>query len=209
MTHKERGKKRSRKEVNKKFILKNEYKLSWNYIKESKHFIFASALLFLLFALYGFFVPTPEPIVEKLMEILKDLIEQTKDLDNFGLISFILLNNLKSSFFGMIFGFFLGIFPIISLLANGYLVGFVGRLSVNTEGLSILLNLVPHGIFELPALFISLGLGIRFGTFIFQKNKLKTFQEYFWNSLRVFFLIIIPLLILAAVIEGTLISLSG
>ena len=36
---------------------------------------------------------------------------------------------------------------------------------------SDLFRLLPHGIFELPAIFISLGLGLRFGMFIFQKEK--------------------------------------
>lgn len=198
-----------RKSKKKKLDIGREYVLGWGYIKESKHFIFATILLFFLFAVYGFLVPASGEIAEKLMEMLENIIEQTKGLNQIELISFLLLNNIKSSFFGMIFGFFLGIFPIFSTLINGYLVGFVGRLSVDTEGWYILLNLLPHGIFELPALFLSLGLGIKFGTFIFQKNKFQSFQRYLWNSLRIFILIIIPLLILAAFIEGTLISLSG
>jgi len=44
-------------------------------------------------------------------------------------------------------------------------------LSVGIEGYGILWRLVPHGIFELPAVFISLGLGIKLGTFIFREYR--------------------------------------
>jgi len=61
----------------------------------------------------------------------------------------------------------------------------------------------------LPALFISLGLGLRIGTFIFEKDKIKTLKIYLIKSIKVFFFVIIPLLVIAAVIEGSLISLMG
>ena len=40
--------------------------------------------------------------------------------------------------------------------------------------------------------------------FVFQKNKLKSFRNYFSNCLRVFLLIVLPLLVIAAIIEGLL-----
>ena len=94
----------------------------------------------------------------------------------------------------------LGFFPVIFAIANGYVLGFVASATVEVQGISILWRLFPHGIFELPAIFISLGLGLKLMTFIFEKNKLKTLKIYLKNSLRVFLFIIIPLLIIAAVI---------
>jgi len=70
-------------------------------------------------------------------------------------------------------------------------------------------RILPHGIFELPAVFIALGMGLKFGGFIFQKEKIKSLREYFWNSLRVFLFVVLPLLIIAGIIEGTLIFFSG
>ena len=109
----------------------------------------------------------------------------------------------------MIFGVLLGIFPIIAAIANGYLLGFVASISVGNVGFLVLWRLLPHGIFELPAIFISLGLGLKFGTFIFQKRKLESFKEFFWSSLRVFLLIVIPLLVIAGIIEGSLMFIVG
>ena len=116
------------------------------------------------------------------------------------------MNNIQSSFLGVLYGVVFGIFPVVSAMVNGYLLGFVAAKSVEVEGVFILWRLFPHGIFELPALFLSLGLGLKLGSFLFQKNKIESLKDYLINSLRVFVLVIIPLLIIAAVIEGILIS---
>lgn len=188
------------------FFGKN-YKLSWDYLKESKNFIYFSVLLFFLIAIIGFLYPIF--FVDKIVGLIKELVEQTKDLNGFELIIFIFLNNLQTSFFGLILGVLLGIFPLFFIVLNGYVLGFVSALSVNTSGFLILLKLIPHGIFELPAVFISLGLGIKLGTFIFHKHKIKDFNKYFINSLRVFLFIVVPLLIIAAIIEGILMTFFG
>jgi len=190
---------------NKKIL--EEYKKSWNFIKESRNFIYSVIGVFFVFLLIGFFIPTPTAISEQILKFIEELLQKTQDMGHFELISFIFFNNVQSSFFGMILGIFLGIFPLMAAIANGYLLGFVSSLVVNSEGVFILWRLFPHGIFELPAIFISLGLGLKMGTFIFQKKKLESLKKYFLNSLKVFLFFVLPLLIIAAIIEGTLIFL--
>ena len=197
------------KRKNKNNLIRENYLLSLNFIKESKIFIYAIIGIFLFFTLIGFFIPTPEAVSDQILKFIEELLKKTQDLSQPELIRFIFLNNIQSSFFGMILGIFFGIFPIITAIANGYLLGFVATFSVNAVGISILLRLFPHGIFELPAIFLSLGLGLKISTFIFKKKKLKTLKIYLKNSLITFLFIVIPLLIIAALIEGSLISLSG
>lgn len=194
-------------EKKEEFSLKEQYKKSFDYLKKSKNFIYSIIGIFFLFALIGFFVPVPDSISEQILEFIQELIKQIEGMSQGELISFIFLNNLQSSFYSMIFGVVLGILPIIAVVANGYLLGFVASLSVQSEGFLVLWRLFPHGIFELPAIFISLGLGLKLGTFIFQKEKLKSLKNYVLNSLRVFILIVVPLLIIAGIIEGSLIAL--
>jgi len=188
-----------------KFSLKTEYKKSFYYIRDSKNYIYGIIGIFFLFLLVGFFVPVPESLSEKIMEFIRELIGKTENMSHFELIEYIFLNNLQSSFFGMVLGVFFGLFPLITAIANGFLLGYVALISVDSGGFSVLLRLLPHGVFELPAIFISLGLGLKLGTFIFQKNKVENFRNYFWSSIRIFFLIVVPLLVTAAIIEGTLI----
>lgn len=196
---------KNKKKSDRKFSLKENYKRSFKYIRESKKFIYVAILTFFVLALIGFFVPTPSDLSNKILDYIQQILAQTEGLSAGGMVWFIFLNNLQSSFFSMILGFAFGIFPFISLIANGYVVGFVSAISVENVGLWSLLNLLPHGIFELPAIFISLGLGLKFGTFIFQKNRAESFRNYFWESIRVFGFVILPLLIVAAIIEGLLI----
>ena len=188
------------------FSLREEYKKSWNYIKESKNFIYVAVGIFFAFFILAFFVSPPETLLNQISEFIRELLEKTQGMSATELTGFILLNNLKSSFFGMIFGIVLGIFPVLALIANGYLLGFVSTLTTAEYGVLSLWRILPHGIFELPAIFISLGLGLKLGSFIFQKKKQESFKNFLLNSLRVFLFIVIPLLIIAGIIEGILIS---
>jgi len=189
--------------MKKRFSLKNEYKKSFNYLRESRKFIYSIIVIFFYF---GFFVPAPDSLVEQILKFIQELMDKTQNMSYFELIQFIFLNNIQSSFMAMIFGIVLGIMPIIATIGNGYILGFVSALSVREKGIFVLWRLLPHGIFELPAIFISLGMGLKFGTFIFQKRKFDSFKNYFWNSFRVFLFIVLPLLIIAAIMEGSLIS---
>jgi stage II sporulation protein M len=190
------------------FSFAREYALSWKYLKEAKNIIYWSMAMFFLFFLVGFFIAPSEVISNSILNMINELLELTKGMSGFELIKFIFLNNVKVGFMGMIFGVALGILPIFLIITNGYVLGFVANLVVAEEGILSLWRLLPHGIFELPAIFISLGLGIKLGSFIFQVKKAESFRYYFWNSLRVFFFVILPLLIIAAIIEGALIALG-
>lgn len=202
-------KRRKNKKPKKKegFSLNNQYVKSWNYILDSLQFIKTVVILFFVFAFIGFFFPVPEVFVEKIIEFLKQIFDKTKDMSQFELTRFIFLNNFQSSLFSLFLGIFLGIFPVLVTIMNGYLLGFVVFLSVSEGGFLVLWRLFPHGIFELPAIFISLGLGLRLGTLIFKTKKFKSFRDHLGDSTRVFVLVVIPLLVLAAIIEGALIAL--
>jgi stage II sporulation protein M len=198
-------KKRKRGIKKKESFLKKTYSNIWNYIGESKIFILITILLFFIFVLIGFVLPISGELENIILDYISKILEQTQGMSFFSLVSFIFLNNVKSAFFGMIFGVFLGIFPVIVTLVNGYFLGYVSYISVKASGLISLLSLLPHGIFELTAIFISLGLGLKLGTFVFRKNPGKSFKDFFINSMKVFVFLIIPLLIIGAIIESCLI----
>ncbi len=199
---------KSKKRGKKKFSIQEEYKKGLEYVKESRNFIYIIISLFFLFALVGFFIPVPEEIYNTLINYIQGILKETENMSHLDLIGFITFNNIQSTFFGITLGILMGIFPLMSTVVNGYMIGFVSSMSVASGGIFTLWKLFPHGIFELPAVFISLGLGLKLGMFLFQKNKFKSLKEYAINSIRVFLLIVIPLLIIAGIIEGTLIALS-
>jgi stage II sporulation protein M len=182
------------------------YSKSWEYIKESKNFIWAAVIIFFAAVIIGFLFQPPS-VINIILDYIKKVLAETEGISSYKLVSFIFFNNLQIGFMGLIYGFVLGIFPVLSIFANGYVVGYVTSFAISSAGAGSLLNLLPHGIFELPAIFISFGMGIKFGTFIFYKEKMKYFGKFFIDSLRVFVFVVLPLLIIAAIIEGSLISL--
>ena len=184
----------------------SEYKRSWKYVTDSRNFIFSSVILFFLAFLAGFAIPAPEFVESAILNLIQEILQKTQEMGFAELAKFIFLNNAKTSFVAMIFGIAFSFVPVIFSLFNGYLLGFVASATAKSAGFSSLWRIFPHGIFELPAIFISFGLGIRLGLFIFTANEKNSFKDYIVGSLKVFLLIIIPLLIIAAVIESLLIS---
>jgi stage II sporulation protein M len=178
------------------------FKESISYLKESMIYFWIIVGLFLFSALIGFMFPENFVFFD---ELLKELAEKTTGLGHGELTWFIFQNNILSSFIGLAFGIVLGVFPLMGTLINGLLLGYVYAQASAVAGLGVIWMLIPHGIFELPAVFISFGLGLKLGMFIFTKNKKKELIERLIKSLKVFFSIVLPLLIIAAIIEGILI----
>jgi len=180
------------------------YEESWDYIKESKNYIYFIASIFIISGIIGFIFPVF--FVDIIKRQIAEIIAQTEGLDTLSLIGFIFLNNTKTSLFGLILGILLGFIPVILTVFNGYVLGFVSNYAVGEAGFSSLFRLLPHGIFELPAVIIGLGLGTKLGMFFFSRNSNKEFMRRLTLSLKVFIFIIIPLLVIAAIIEGSLIG---
>lgn len=243
--------KKKKTEKNKHYFLK-DYSIKKTF-SEIKIHIIVALLIFIFFIGLGYIsilvFPSEltTPIEKALNNLIRDLIEKTEGLSAQELISFIFWNNSKSAFFGLIFGIFLAIVPIMILTVNGFLLGYVIYKTTLIKGTTIIWRLFPHGIFEIPAIIIATALGIKIGVDL-MINTFKHFDKnlpnktiyglillsmiFFWisfpiifiytlyykelrikfynnltKSLLVFFLFIIPLLIIAAIIEGLLINL--
>ena len=144
-----------------------------------------------------------------LMEYFKELVSEFEGLGIFPTALCLFFNNVFASFFGIVFGIFLAIPTLFFVVSNSYAIGFISRLSVDKVGFVSLWRLIPHGIFELPAVFISFALGLKLGTFVFARQPWKELKIRFVKSMKVFFLIVVPLLVVAAIIEGILMVVGG
>ncbi len=139
------------------------------------------------------------------------------ELGPLEMIIFIFLNNTIKVFLAMLLGVFIALPTLFFLFINGMTLGVISSLFYSEIGfLTILFMLLPHGIFELPALFIGSGFGIWLGTLFWQKIRKKRFRDFLYGEdfkeplkicMDVFFLIIVPLLGIAAIIETALIFL--
>ncbi|MFB6246915.1 MAG: stage II sporulation protein M, partial [Candidatus Pacearchaeota archaeon] len=188
--------------------LEKEYKNSWEYIKSSRNFVWVVIAIFVVSAFSAILFPTPDQVSQQINQFMQEIVEKTKGMSASELSGYIFLNNLQSSFMGVALGIVLGIFPVIFAISNGYIIGFVANMSVEEEGILSLWKLLPHGIFELPAVFISFALGLRLGSSLINKDEFGSLKENLVKSGKTFLLIIIPLLVIAAIIEGVLIFLG-
>ena len=183
------------------------FESSLKHIAEQKRFIYAVAFVFAASSLLGFVYS--DILDDAFADLIKEIIAQTEDLDFLEMIWFIFSNNVTSSLFGMFLGVLFGIFPFFNALFNGTLLGYVYAKTSAFEGYGVIWRLFPHGVFELPAVFISLGLGVYLGAALFGPKKKSELVERGRKSLRAFLTVIVPLLILAALIESAFIFFVG
>lgn len=187
---------------------------------DNKKFFLAACLLFFGGALVGYFqAPIVEAFVGNLMGQLKELAEKIKENGGGPLAMFwmIFSNNVLSALMMMALGTFLAIIPTIGLLANGVLLGFI--ISKYTAiGVSPWLifsaGILPHGIFELPAILFAAGFGLRLGMLslrsvvvLIQPHKLERWKNDWYDTLKQFpvaVLTVIVLLFVAAIVESTI-----
>ena len=117
-------------------------------------------------------------------------------------------NNVRATVFSIAYGFIPFIYlPALSIGINSLLLGLFAGVYVN-NGISLLAyfaGIVPHGIFELPALILALSSGIylcRKVTDYVRHNEKGVMGPLMKDLLRLFVMHIIPLLMAAAVIEA-------
>lgn len=116
----------------------------------------------------------------------------------------IFLNNAFTCFLNILTGPFIGLFPLFSTVLNGGLLGWFAQ----EEGLIVFLGIAPHGIFELPAFFLSVAIGLRLAREVFKRKDERQLGLTLGLSLRMYLILIVPLLIIAALIESGLIVIA-
>lgn len=166
-------------------------------LAEAKSYIVFCILLFVAGAVVGYAFPFA---FTSLLGSIQSLAGRLAVSSPPAVILLIFLQNASSAFIAIWLGLILGLMPVFGALANGIIVGTV--LAISGGGFTAFLTLVPHGMFELPAVFIAWGLGLWRGMWIFQEEKKKTYKERARKAYFVFFTVVLPLLAVAAVIEG-------
>lgn len=185
---------------------------SWNkmredasrYLAESRYYVYITALLFLFFGIFGFIFSEK---LTFLNEIIRELVSKASMLNGLDVGLYIFANNTQSALIGLISGLLFGIFPFFNIVLNGTVIGYVIAIVSRESSFLEIWKLLPHGIFELPAIFISLGLGLKLGAFVFAARPWTTLKQRLYYSMLVFLFFVLPLMAVAAIIEGYLIEL--
>jgi stage II sporulation protein M len=168
--------------------------------------IFFCVVIFALSILAGAFLSKSMPeFSENILQSLGELSQKTKELNDFQLLSVIFLNNAVKVFFVLILGIFFGLVPWIFLLVNGYVIGLLSLATQQSIGLNVfLLGVLPHGVFEVPALILGSSTGLLLGEAFYKKiflRKRNSLRREFSDALIFFLRITLPLLLVAAFVE--------
>ena len=195
---------RKRVQSNMESILRREH---IEFLREIQPYVKASVLLLAFGIILGWLSGAQILTVgSEFQESLGSFAELFARLSKPMLASAIFINNGVKTFLVILLGVLGGVLPVAFLLLNGYAIGWVLYLSIQSKGIvSSLLAVVPHGIFELPAVLLGASVGIFLGARTMRRlfGKFETsLKRDFGRALKFFWRIILPLLLLAAFVEA-------
>lgn len=171
-------------------------------LKYNKNLMVYSLVIFVISIFLGFI--SYENLAEKVPSIIKNAFSGVivKDSQFMTFIN-IMIRNLWITFITIILGITV-IAPVLILFSNGFVAGLI-LMYVSSKGITVskmILGVVPHAIFEIPAFVITSAVGMRIGLSIFSKGKrIESIIKSLKDATIVYLTIIIPLVIIAAFVE--------
>ena len=121
-------------------------------------------------------------------------------INNFKVVVFVMIGALLTVYF----------YPTVAVISNGAVLGLIlAALKIanpeDSTWAGLLTGIVPHGIFEIPAIILSGVVGARLGLAgyrtVFKKEQELPYKIVLLQTGRFFLYILLPLLIIAAFIE--------
>ncbi len=180
-----------------------------HYVYEIRAFLGVVVALFLLSAMAGYMVPAASPeFSNALLSGLQDKAETLSSQSPPMMMLGIFANNAVGALIAILFGLFAGLFPLFFMVSNGLVIGIMLELIVGKIGLAggvtvFAAGILPHGVLELPAVFISAAMGLKLG-YAALRSLLKgdgRVAEELRDGLLIFLVWVVPMLFLAAIIE--------
>lgn len=180
-------------------------------LRENSFLIFFSLGLFLFSSVSGIYIfrilldNNPE-VINSFLKQFEEIFGPMKELSSFELLLTIFYVNTRTSFLIMMLGAILGLFPFISLWANGTVLGILyGKyMAEGGSTMVFLMGILPHGIIEIPAILIAASQGFRLAKDVLSPPDGLTRSEIarinITKGIKLFALIL-PLLLIAAIIE--------
>ena len=171
------------------------------------HFVCITAIAFLALTVLSFVAGLLFPdIPAAVMEYFNDAIDSAGIVQEDGSFSVLALlgNNVRAMVLSALYGFIPFLYlPALSLGLNAAIIGMLAAM-MQGQWLLFAAGILPHGIFELPALILSLAAGLclcqNINDYI-RKNEKGVMKPLMLNLLRVMVLLVLPLLVAAAVME--------
>ncbi|WAA12141.1 stage II sporulation protein M [Fervidibacillus halotolerans] len=197
-------------------MIKNVYKQQWELFKNDYWKAFVTFLLVFIFSGVSsyFLLLNERSVIEELMGKVVDIFEEKNmlepDITSGEIALKLFVNNFLASLFVFLSGFipiFIPAFLIIFL--NGALIGVLfAYLKINGIALEPMLfaGILPHGIFEIPALVLAGALAFSISKGMYKKltNSEFRLRLLLKNTFITFLSVCVLLLVIAALIEAFL-----
>jgi stage II sporulation protein M len=177
------------------------------YLRRLVPYLLASAILIGAGTVLGFLSPIHAPkIADEVSAPVAEFAGKFAGLPKPYLALAIFLNNTLKTLLVIVLGTLWGLVPVLFLIVNGYAIGVVLYISVQSQGtLASVVAIVPHGVFEIPALLLATSIGLMIGMDslkrLFGNGGSGTIAEI-KLGLKFFVAVIIPLLFIAALVEA-------
>ncbi|MCR5134996.1 MAG: stage II sporulation protein M [Clostridiales bacterium] len=188
-----------------------QYKETWRFIGKDLRWIFLGTIVFFI----AFIVLTDlffNNHPEEMKQVIDTFSATVEEISPDGEISapHLFLNNLRACAVAVLLGLIPFLFvTALTLIANAAVMGAVGamyRMTGRSVAVMYLAGILPHGIFELPAILLSISMGLYICYCLVKRicegryNR-GIVKKALANSLRTFLCLIVPLLAVAALIE--------
>jgi stage II sporulation protein M len=151
----------------------------------------------------------PPPVRQEVADLFQAVAEPFMDASGGRLFFLILLNNTFATLMTLVGGVLFGILPVVSASVNGFVLGVLFFMGAEQEGFrTALFLMLPHGVFEIPAVLIAASYGLWLGALAWERIRGKEgapLGDRVRYALRMYFRIVFPLLVIAAAIETALI----
>jgi stage II sporulation protein M len=177
------------------------------YASQLLPYLFGSLAFFIVGIAAGLFVVRQAPeLRDGLIENITAFVKNFAGMTPWRLAMAIFLNNSVKTLAAIVLGTLFGIVPAVFLLANGAALAVAFSLSVQTRGWwNSLTSLAPHGVIELPAVFLGTSIGLHLGAHALKKLRKRTEKSLrgeLLRGLKFFCAVLLPLLLLAALVEA-------
>ena len=169
-------------------------------------YLIITGILFLLFIAMGYWTAQADPAVgDQLYAMFQEMVVASVISDSSAIMAFqIFINNAQICALMFLGGATFGLLTMFFLVTNGIVIG--ALISVLLRDMSfntLILGLLPHGIFEIPAVLISAALGMMVARGLWEEiagkgNVLRTAGV----AGRLFVMYVVPFIFIAACVEG-------
>ena len=194
-------------------FLKEQYRQAFAFFRVEllpyfRNSTIAFFVILLVFYAAGMLYP---PVMDTMISYFEGVVEQSGIVSDGGqiLVLNLLANNLLASATSIVYGIIPFLFlPALSIGMNAAMLGALGAM-YQKQGLSLLLYaaaLVPHGIFEIPALLVAFACGLYLCRTVTRtllgRETAMPLPQALLSLVRVYVAVIVPLLVVASVVEA-------